>query len=98
MQGKYKIKTFLFSTNATSETKELLKENGVVLFLDRPLEQLITTPDRPLSSNKELLKKRFEERYEIYCDVCDKRIDASQSLEENIKRTKEVFLNENFSS
>lgn len=33
MQGKYKIKTFLFSTNATSETKELLKENGLYRLL-----------------------------------------------------------------
>lgn len=77
---------------------EFLRANGFIVFLDRPLDLLITTDDRPLSSNRELLQKRYKERYDIYCKACDARIDASQSLEENKKQTKEVFLNENFSS
>ena len=77
---------------------ELLKENGRVIFLDRPLELLVTTDDRPLSSNRDLLQKRYEERYDIYCAVCDSIVDASKTIEENTRRTKEAFLNENISS
>lgn len=77
---------------------DLLKENGTVVFIDRPLEQLVTTDDRPLSSNKELLQKRYNERYQIYCDSAHYRVEAQYNLEENIKAIKEVFLNENFSN
>ena len=74
---------------------DLLKENGLVIFLDRPLEKLITTDDRPLSSNRELLTKRYNERYDIYCSLADIIVNSDCDLEENIGRVKEVFLNEN---
>lgn len=75
---------------------DLLKENGTVVFIDRPLEQLVTTDDRPLSSNRELLQKRYNERYHIYCAAADYRVEAEYNLNNNIKAIKEVFLNENF--
>lgn len=74
---------------------ELLKENGTVIFIDRPLEKLITTDDRPLSSNRELLTKRYNERYDIYCSSADFIVNSDCDLKENIRRVKEVFLNEN---
>ncbi len=77
---------------------ELLKGNGTVAFIDRPLDLLVTTDDRPLSSNKELLKKRYDERYDIYLNSADIRIDAKYDLETNIKAVEEGFLNEIFSS
>ena len=61
-----------------------LRQNGVLYFLDRPLEKLITTSSRPLSSDREALKKRFEERYDIYCKVADVRIDASGTVEDSV--------------
>lgn len=70
---------------------DLLKGNGIVVFIDRPLCQLITTSDRPLSSNRELLKKRYNERYDIYCSCADVIIDASGSLEQNISKVSEVL-------
>lgn len=76
----------------------LLKENGTVIFIDRPLKFLETTLDRPLSSDREMLKKRYNERYSIYCESADIKIDVSQNLEENITKIKEAFLNENFNS
>ena len=77
---------------------ELLKENGTVIFIDRPLKYLETTSDRPLSGNRELLEKRYNERYSIYCESADIKIAVSQDLEENITIIKEAFLNENFNS
>ncbi|MBQ5800483.1 MAG: shikimate dehydrogenase [Clostridia bacterium] len=74
---------------------ELLKENGRVYFLDRPLDLLITTSDRPLSSNSADLTKRYNERYSLYCERCDKRIDASGTPEENARIIKEDFYDEN---
>ena len=73
----------------------LLKENGTVIFIDRPLEKLVTTADRPLSSNKELLEKRYKERYGLYCAAADVKIDAVSRIEQNVKNIEEVFLNEN---
>lgn len=73
---------------------ELLRENGRVYFLDRPLDLLITTSDRPLSSNRSDLKKRYNERYSLYCARCDKRIDASGNPKENAITIIEDFYNE----
>lgn len=73
----------------------LLKENGTVVFIDRPLEKLVTTSDRPLSSNREMLMKRYNERYQIYCSSADIKIDAVDELNLNVKAIKEVFLDEN---
>ena len=53
-----------------------LKENGRVYFIDRPLEKLMPTNDRPLSSDRASIEKRYSERYHIYTECADKRIDA----------------------
>ena len=74
---------------------ELLKENGTLIFIDRPLEQLTATYDRPLSQNREMLEKRYNERYDIYCASADIKVLADGIIEENTKRVKEAFLSEN---
>lgn len=53
------------------ENIENLKKNGRIYFLDRPLESLVTTPDRPLSSNRIDLERRYRERYKKYKECCD---------------------------
>ena len=73
---------------------ELLKENGLVVFIDRPLDDIVVTDDRPLSSNRELLKKRYNERYDIYKNSADFVIKTEFDLQRNITTLKEVFLNE----
>ncbi|MBQ2933142.1 MAG: shikimate dehydrogenase [Clostridia bacterium] len=73
----------------------LLKGNGKIYFIDRPLELLITTDDRPLSSNRDDLIKRYNERYEIYCNTCDKRFVNDNELNYIVNDIKEDFLNEN---
>ena len=74
-----------------SKNIEYLKENGKVYFLDRPLEKLITTNDRPLSSNKSDLEKRYNERYELYKESADVVIDASGTVEDVINKIKATF-------
>ena len=64
---------------------EALRQNGILIFLDRPLEALTATADRPLASDVEALKKRFAERYSTYCEVCNVRIVNDQTPEQAVK-------------
>lgn len=58
------------------ENVRMLKQNGVLFFINRPYEKLLPTVDRPLASSKEEIKKRYEERYSLYLDAADVVIDA----------------------
>lgn len=49
-----------------SENVFRLRQNGKIYFLDRPLEQIIPTSDRPLALDREAIKKRYDERYDTY--------------------------------
>lgn len=52
------------------ENRNAIKENSVVVFLDRDLSSL-ATEGRPLSSSEEKLKKMQEIRYPIYKEIAD---------------------------
>ena len=80
------------------ENVDALRQNGKIIFIDRPLDMLIITDDRPLSSSRELLEERYYERYATYCFSCDVRINADGDINTNLERIKEGFLNENFSN
>ena len=56
----------------------VLKQNGRVFFIDRPLCELIPTEDRPLSNSKDAVKKLYSERYELYLKSADKVIIADK--------------------
>lgn len=71
-----------------------LKGNGTVIFIDRPIDKIFTTSDRPLSSNRELLKKRFDERYDIYKSSADYCIKSLGSIKESVNAVKEIYDNE----
>ncbi len=60
---------------------DALRQNGVLVLLDRPLEDLTATSDRPLSSSAEALKQRYEERYPIYSSVCDVPVKVHEGIE-----------------
>jgi shikimate dehydrogenase len=48
-----------------------LRRNGVIVFLDRPLCDLTSTNGRPLTPDLDSIKKKYEERYEIYKQSAD---------------------------
>ncbi|MBQ8337802.1 MAG: shikimate dehydrogenase [Oscillospiraceae bacterium] len=77
------------------ENVKLLRENGRIYFIDRPLSSIVATSDRPLSSNREALEKRYNERYDIYCESADVHLKAGDDVCENAQKIKEDFLNEN---
>lgn len=68
-----------------------LKKNGIVCFIDRPLDKLIPTSDRPLSSDEESLKKRYDERIDIYNSTADYVIDNSTSPENTLESIIKIF-------
>ena len=70
---------------------EILKENGRIYFINRPLEMLVATDDRPLSSNKADLEKRYNERYSLYLQCADVVVDGSGTIEEVAKRIEAEF-------
>lgn len=64
------------------ENTDFLKFNGKIYFIDRPLDQIIATPDRSLSNDRQSLEKRFAERYEIYKGTCDKHVNSKITAED----------------
>ena len=64
------------------ENLTALRRSGRLFFLDRSREKLIATADRPLSSDAEALRRRYAERYDLYCAACDVRVDGDGDAEE----------------
>ena len=63
-----------------------LKQNGRIYFLDRPLELLTPTSDRPLSSDRTALTRRFAERYPIYVRTADAIIRHDGRMQDALDR------------
>ncbi len=63
------------------ENVRTLRQNGVLIFLDRRPENLIATDDRPLASRRSALEKLYGERYGIYTAAAEIHIDANTTPE-----------------
>lgn len=68
-----------------------LRANGRLFFLNRPLDEILPTDDRPLSSNREALKKRYDERYPIYTATADAVIPVTGTPEDVAAAIRKVF-------
>lgn len=68
---------------------EHLRQNGCIVFLDRPLCDIIPTDDRPLSKDIRALEKRFEERYDKYLSAADVKIDIDGIVENSVNKIME---------
>lgn len=75
-----------------------LKKNGIIFFIDRPLENILSDvdiSDRPLiKEGKERLIQIFKKRYNLYISTCDVHIkntgDIQSILDEVIKQWKKI--------
>ena len=74
------------------ENRNALRMNGKIFFLDRPVEQLLPTKDRPLSSTKEAILQRYHERYDMYVSTADVVIDNAASAEEAAQQVERNVL------
>ena len=62
-----------------------LKYNGKIYFINRSLNNLIPTPDRPLTSDTQALTRKYNERLPIYKKACDIEIDGDIEISERVK-------------
>ena len=69
-----------------------LKRNGKLYFIDRPIENISPTPDRPLSTDRSALQKRYDERYPLYCQAADIHIKTNESVDDTVTHIKEDFF------
>lgn len=74
------------------ENVRVLKRTGKVYFLDRSLEALLPTDDRPLASSVEAIRKRYEERYDRYCATCNVRVVIDEDLEHTVEFIRKDFF------
>lgn len=56
------------------ENVRLLKQNSRIYFLDRPLDLLCPTDDRPLAGSREKIESLYKERYGIYESISDEKV------------------------
>ena len=64
------------------ENVDQLKQNGTLVFLDRPLEALLPTDDRPLADDEAKLRALYAARYPIYAAAADLRVPVTGTPEE----------------
>ena len=76
--------------------EEIVKADGLLLFLDRPLDALTVGGGRPLSSSTEALKKMEAERRPLYLAAADAVIPNSGTVEDAVTAAMEA-LDEIFS-
>ena len=74
------------------ENVRALRRNGRLYFLDRPLGQLLPTPDRPLALTKEAIEARYRERLPRYREVADVIIANGDTAEDAAERIASEFL------
>ncbi|MCR5461513.1 MAG: shikimate dehydrogenase [bacterium] len=58
-----------------------LKQNGIIIFVDRSLDKLTPTSTRPLTSNIDDLKKKYDERIDLYNLYSDIKVENNSSID-----------------
>lgn len=59
-----------------------LKQNGTIVFINRDLNLLLATNDRPLSSSPEAIEKLYKTRLPLYKAYCEHEINGNSSINE----------------
>lgn len=65
-----------------AENVDRMKQNGTVVFLDRPLETILPTDDRPLANTAEKVRRLYMERLPIYRATADVTVFVHGTPEE----------------
>ncbi len=64
------------------ENVDKMKQNGTVVFLDRALDALLPTPDRPLANDAEKIRRLYAERLPIYRAAADVTVSVRGTPED----------------
>ena len=78
------------------ENLRALRQNGVILFLDRPLESLVVGGGRPLSSSTDALRTMEAERRPLYLAAADAVVPNNSTVTDAVAAAMEA-LDEIFS-
>ena len=77
------------------ENVDILKEDSTIIFLDRPVENIIGDVDvskRPLlKEGKEKVLVLYKERYELYKKAADKIIVNDGTVKDVVKKIKDII-------
>lgn len=73
------------------ENIRALHQNGVILFIDRPLDALAVGGSRPLSSSTEALQEMEAQRRPLYLAAADAVVPNTGSFEAALRRAKEAL-------
>ncbi|MBP5705915.1 MAG: hypothetical protein J6W76_01420, partial [Spirochaetales bacterium] len=73
------------------ENVSSLKANGVIFFLDRPIEDIRPTASRPLSQDRAALQQRYNERYGIYTQTEDVHIKVNARQDDIARRILKII-------
>lgn len=77
------------------ESIENLRKNGIIVYINRPLENIledIDTDNRPLiKDEKEKLYTLYKERYLLYKEYCDYEVMNIGSLHEVVEKIIEIY-------
>lgn len=68
-----------------------LRRNGRLYFLNRPLSQLLPTPDRPLASSAEAIEARYRERLPKYLATADVELKTDGVAEHAVTDIRKEF-------
>lgn len=63
-----------------------LKGNGLIIFIDRSIDNIKTDDTRPLSSNVEKLNKLYKERYPLYKKACDYEVSNNGDIHDTVNK------------
>ncbi len=73
------------------ENVRLLKMNGKLVFLDRPLGELSVSKDRPISDTRKKLDKLYKTRLPIYRNAADRTVTTSWVVDDTVRSVLRVF-------
>ena len=71
---------------------DYLRLNGIIIFIDRDLENLITEdPNRPLSSSAKAVAKLYDERYPIYQKYATEIISNNDNILDTVNEIIDAY-------
>lgn len=68
------------------ENVDYLKSNGKIFFLDRPIDDIMPTADRPLAKDRQAVINRYNERYPLYKAAANQIIKIDGIVEHAVNK------------
>ncbi len=73
------------------ENMEALAANSLIIWLDRDLDLLCSSNDRPLTSNRQDLERIYQQRHRLYEMYGDIRVENNMTLDDVMKKLEEYL-------